>query len=81
MKKIIKKIFIILIIFIVIFEFGYSNTVNAAFESVSEEELNMITNLIGGVVSIILWIPRLLTTAVAFIINKVTYFVASSQRC
>ncbi len=81
MKKIIKKIFIILIVFILVFEFSFSNSVNAAFESISEEELNVITNLIGGIVSIVLWIPRILMTAMAFMINKVTYFIANSQRC
>jgi len=78
MKKIISKILIILILFVIVFEFVCSNTVNAANDI--EETINATTNLLGGVVSIIYWIPRLLITGGAFVLNKIIEGVASSER-
>lgn len=79
MKKLFKKILIILIIFIVVFEFGFSSTTNAAI--VTEENINAITNLAGGIVSIKLWLPRILMTASAFILNKLMEGIARTERC
>lgn len=78
MKKIISKILIILIVFIIVFEFICSNTVNAVNDL--EETINATTNLLGGIVSIIYWIPRLLITGGAFVLNKLMEGVASSER-
>ena len=78
MKKIISKILIILIIFITMFECMYPSIVNAANDL--EETLNATTNLLGGIVSIIYWIPRLQMTGGAFILNKIMDGVASSER-
>lgn len=78
MKKIIKKILLILIIFVIVFEFCFSNTSNAALE-VKEETLNAITNLAGGIVSIIFWIPRIIATALTFVLNKTLEAVASTE--
>ena len=68
MKKIISKILIIFIIMVILFEFIYSSNISYAFDS---EDINSITNLIGGIVSIILWIPRILTIGMAWITGKI----------
>ena len=64
MKKIISKILIIFIIMVILFEFTVSSNVSYAFDS---EDINAITNLIGGLVSFLLWIPRILTTGMAWL--------------
>ncbi len=81
MKKIIKKIFIILIVFILMFEYCCSSTVFAETNTINEsvipaETLNLITNLTGGIVSIILWIPRALMIGFSYIINQITRGIA-----
>ena len=77
MKKILKKILIIFIVFLLVFEYCCSSPVFASSESdIPPEVLNAITNLAGGIVSIILWIPRLLAMAFSFIINQATQWVA-----
>ena len=68
MKKIISKILIIFIIMVILFEFVYSSNISYAFDS---EDINSITNLIGGIVSILLWIPRILTTGMAWLTGKI----------
>lgn len=78
MKKIISKILIILIVFIIVFEFMCSSTVNAGNEI--EATINATTNLLGGIVSMIYWIPRLQITGMAFIMNMIMQGVASSER-
>lgn len=80
MKKIIKKMLIILIVFVIVFEFCGSSSVYAASGEDLEKTLNAVTNLIGGLVSIILWIPRILITGMAFVINQITIRVAESRR-
>lgn len=66
MKKIISKILIIFIIMIILFEFSFSNNVSYAFDS---EDINSITNLIGGLVAFVLWIPRLLVTGISWLMG------------
>ena len=78
MKRCLKKILLILIIFIIVFEFTFSNTVNAA-SVINEETLNAITNLAGGIVSIVLWIPRILIIGFAFVMNLIIHGVAISE--
>ena len=68
MKKIISKILIIFIIMVILFEFTCSSNISYAFDS---EDINSITNLIGGIVSILLWIPRILTVGMAWIAGKI----------
>ncbi len=81
MKKIIKKIVIILIVFILMFEYCCSSSVYAVDEDkgsvVPIETLNAITNLTGGLVSIILWIPRILAIGFASVINQATLDIAN----
>ncbi len=78
MKKIISKILIILILFILVFEFICSSTVNAGNEL--EQTINATTNLLGGIVSLVYWIPRLQITATSFCINMIMEGVASGER-
>lgn len=79
MKSVLKKLLIILIVFIIVFEFGFSNTVNAASSEVSENTINAITNLAGGVVSVVFWKDRLLITGLTFILNKIMEGVARTS--
>lgn len=62
MKKIMSKILIILLIIVLMFEFSCSSNVCYAMEAPNTKTINSITNLIGGIVSIILWIPRIMAT-------------------
>ena len=78
MKRCLKKILLILIIFIIVFEFTFSNTADAA-SVINEETLNAITNLAGGIVSIVLWIPRVLIIGFAFVMNQIIHVVAISE--
>ena len=66
MKKIISKILIIFIIMITLFEFSFSSNISYAFDS---EDINSITNLIGGLVAFVLWIPRLLVTGISWLMG------------
>lgn len=66
MKKIISKILIIFIIMITLFEFSFSSNISYAFDS---EDINSITNLIGGLVAFVLWIPRLLTVGTTWLMG------------
>lgn len=76
MKKIISKVLIIFIITIILFEFSFSSNVSYAFDS---DDINSITNLIGGLVSVVLWIPRLLVTAISWLMGTLlTVTVAES---
>lgn len=68
MKKIISKILIIFIIIVMLFEFTYSNNISYAFDS---EDINSITNVIGGIMSILLWIPRIKTVGIAWTAGKI----------
>lgn len=64
MRKIMSKILIILTIIVVLFEFPFSSISFAAEEGIDEDTINLISNLIGGIVSILVWIPKLITTAI-----------------
>lgn len=79
MKKLFKKTLIILIVFIIVFEFCISSTSYAA-ELNLETTINLIGNLGGGVVSVIHWIPRIVLTGAAVIFNKLFEGVATANR-
>ena len=79
MNKILTKVLIVLIIFILVFEFSFSNTSFAAVE-LKDDDLTFISNLIGGIVSLIIWIPKLLTTALLwFFSNKILFAFATRE--
>lgn len=73
MKKIISKILIILIIFIMLFEFCFSSSVSCAFDVKADAEswVNRITSLMGGLISVKFWIFRLQATAVVAVFWEV----------
>ena len=66
MKRIINRTLIVLLIIVLLFEFSFSNTCHAA---VSSDTINKINNLVGGIVSIIIWIPKLITTILVYVFN------------
>lgn len=77
MQRIISKVLIILILIVILFEFICSSNICYAVSDV--EIINSITNLIGGITAIILWIPRILVTALAWAFNEImTFEVANS---
>lgn len=73
MKKIISKILIILILFVMLFEFCFSSSVSYAFdvETDAESWVNRITSLMGGIISVKFWIFRLQATAVVAVFWEV----------
>lgn len=77
MKKIISKILIIFIIIVMLFEFVISSNIcNAAAIPIDEDFVNTVTNLAGGVVSIVYWPKRFTAVALAFIMDILTAQVA-----
>lgn len=70
MKIFLKKVLIILIMFTIVFEFSFSNISFADSQSEMQKNVNMISNLTGGLVSIILWRQRILVTLLALAVNQ-----------
>lgn len=70
MKIFFKKVLIILIMFTIVFEFSFSNISFADSQSEMQKNVNMISNLTGGLVSIILWRQRILVTLLALAVNQ-----------
>ena len=77
MKKIMSKILIILILFVMMFEVVFSSNVSHAL-TITADQINTITNLAGGLVSIIYWPKRIMIVGLSFVINIVTANMASS---
>ena len=77
MKKIMSKILIILILFVMMFEIVFSSNVSHAL-TITADQINTITNLAGGLVSIIYWPKRIMIVGLSFVINIVTANMASS---
>ena len=70
MKIFLKKVLIILIMFTIVFEFSFSNISFADSQSEMQKNVNMISNLTGGLVSIVLWRQRILITLLALAVNQ-----------
>ena len=66
MKKIISKILIILILLVMLFEFTCSSPISYAVDIRTDPEswVNRITSLMGGIISIKLWLFRLQATGI-----------------
>lgn len=79
MKKIISKILIIFILIAMIFEFVYSSNISLAISPPKEETINKVTNLAGGIVSIVYWPKRITAVALAFIFDIITANIAESS--
>ncbi len=74
MRKITSRILVILIIIIMLFEFCLSTVSYAAKDDGkidTYEVVNSITNLIGGIVSIALWIKRIMAVGIAWIFDTI----------
>lgn len=73
MKNIIRKIFIIFIIFVMMFDFIGSSNISLAVnkDSPVDEIVNAITNLMGGLVAIKLWLTKLQATLISYGFGKI----------
>ncbi len=81
MFKKFKKIIFTLILLVTIFNFILNSNVVMASEGLNAKQIevvNGVTNLAGGIVSILLWKERALITAIALGMNIVTAKLASS---
>ncbi len=76
MKRITSKILIIFIIVVMMFEFLISSNICNAGIGLNEETINGITNLGGGIVSIVYWPKRITAVSLAFIMDLLTAQVA-----
>ena len=83
MKKT-KRFLVILIISILLFEFIISNSCvsyaasgNDAEFAVGNKVANLITNLGGGIISILLWLPKLKATALLIVIDSSVAFLST----
>lgn len=78
MKKIIFKVLIIFILIITMFEFIFSSNISNA-NIISEDAINTVTSLSGGIMSIIYWDKRLLATGLAFIMDNIISNLAEAD--
>lgn len=65
MEAIMKKIMIIFIILIMLFEFSCSSNICYAIEPPSAETANELTSLMGGITAFVLWIPRIMAVTLS----------------
>ena len=79
MKKIFSKILILLLLFLILFNFVYKNEVQAAPDEIIASAINVVTNVGGGVYGIITWWGRLQIVAIAYAIDKAFYNMAMSD--
>ena len=75
MLKKVKRIIIALLLIITLFEFVYST--NICYGATTIEILNGVTNLAGGIVSILLWRQRIIITAITMGIDAITTMLVS----
>ena len=75
MFKKIKKVIIVLLLIITLFEFVYST--NICYGVTAIEVLNGATNLAGGIVSILLWRQRITITAITMGLDTITTLLVS----
>lgn len=78
MKKFFSKILIIFILLIVMFEFIFSSNISNA-NVISEDSLNAVTDLAGGIVSIVYWDKRVLATGLAFVLDIIVSNLAEAD--
>ena len=76
MKKIMSKILIIFILFVMLFEVVFSSNYALA---VSEEFINGVANLTGGLVSILYWPKRIMIVGLSAVIDMLTAKLAESS--
>ncbi len=78
MKKVFSKILIIFILLVVCFEFIFSSNISNA-NVISEDSLNAVTDLAGGIVSIVYWDKRVLATGLAFVLDIIVANLAEAD--
>lgn len=71
MRKIISKILIILILAILLTEFSFSS-ISYASIGLDSNSINLITNLAGGLVSLLFWIGKLFLTGTLYGLSVIT---------
>ena len=76
MFKIFKKIIITLILIVTLFEFSFG--ANFSYGMTEDEAINGVTNLAGGIVSILLWKQRITVAAIALGMNILTQNLVKS---
>ena len=69
MKKIMSKILIIFIIMIILFEFIYPSNVSYAALDISDEFINAVTNLMGGIVAYGINLHKIIALGVSTVFN------------
>ena len=79
MKKIISKILIIFIIMIMLFEFICPSNVSYAALDISDEFINSLTSLMGGIVAYGIWLDRVIALGISTVFNGIlsTSYAAS----
>ena len=79
MVKQLKKILILFIVIAILSNFIFGTNISHAATPMTPEILNGITGLAGGIVSIIVIVPKLLMTAAAFFIDLLVYNLANTE--
>ena len=78
MVKQLKKILTIFIVIAILSNFIFATNISHAATPMTPEVLNGITGLAGGLVSIIVFIPKLLMTAAAYFIDLLVFNLANT---
>ncbi len=76
MKKTIKKLISVILVVLIIFNFFYSNYVPVYGAEILQTVVNYLVNIMGGVIGIFTWIPRLIVMGVSLAVNILTAQVA-----
>ena len=76
MKKTIKKLISVILVVLIIFNFFYSNYVPVYGAEILQTVVNSLVNIMGGVIGIFTWIPRLIVMGVSLAVNILTAQVA-----
>lgn len=82
MVKQLKKVLIIFLIMLIIFDFvcaSNSSLATSKTQDLTPELLNKMTGLTGGLVSILIWIPKLLMFIAAYFLDKALYLLATTE--
>lgn len=80
MRRTVKKFIISLLILSLLMNFFYGNLFPANAIA-AEEVVNVIINIMGGIIGIFTWIPRLVVMALGFGVNVLTAQVGYVDRC
>jgi len=84
LKKIMNKILIIFILLIILFEFPFSNsTISYAADGeelgLNTKVLDALVSLSSGIISIVVWVPKFIATALISVVNSAVGIVAKIE--